>query len=180
MALACASVGDVLAEAALVGNSAGVCALSSDASTVGVFAQWADPVRVGAELLGSRDVYKALMIALTRIENAYAFEGPAPMLSARLLARRLSLVSANSHRIERIDLPNQMSLAQSTDRGIAAHRADLVGIEAHQPRSRTHPGSCAGRLHSGVAAADNKDIEFVHQRRPLTGGASRVKRPCFT
>ena len=105
MALACASVDDVLAEAALVGDNATVCELSSDASTVGVLAQWADPVRVGTELLGSRDVYMALMTALTRIENAYAFEGPAPMLSARLLARRLSLISTNSHRIQRVDLP---------------------------------------------------------------------------
>ena len=87
---------------------------------------------------------------------------------------------SRDHAIERIDFPDQMALAQSTDRRIAAHRADLVGIEAHQPRSRTHPGSCAGRLHSGVAAADNKDIEFVHQTGPLTGAASRVKKPCFT
>jgi hypothetical protein len=107
MALACASVDDVLAEAAeaLTEGDASFCALSSDASTAGVLAQWSNSDQVGAELLSSLDVYRTLMAALSRADEPYAFSGPAPMLNARLLARRLSLVSTNSHRIERVDLP---------------------------------------------------------------------------
>ena len=107
MALACASVDDVLVEASevLTDDDASYCALAGDASTAGVLARWTDPVRVGTDLLSSLDVYRTLLSTLTRIDAPFPFEGPAPMLSARLLARRLSLIAANSNAIERVDLP---------------------------------------------------------------------------
>ena len=103
--MACAAIGDVLAEAeaVLLSDDASYCALANDASTLGVIARWDRSTNMG--ILSSLDAYRTLLSALSRVEEPYAFEGPAPMLSARLLARRLSLVSTNSHRIERIDLP---------------------------------------------------------------------------
>src|SRR5215471_943886 len=60
--------------------------------------------------------------------------------------------------VERIDLPHQMPLAETTDRGIARHRADRVKAMRNERRTGSHAGSRGGRLTSGMAAANNYDI----------------------
>ena len=107
MAFVCASTDDVRAEAEQVfsdtGAEAGFCALAGDTATVGLAAEWKHADRVGPELLGSRDAYRALMNGLTRIDAPYEFLGPQPMLSARLVARRLSDVASNRYGIVSVD-----------------------------------------------------------------------------
>ena len=60
---------------------------------------------------------------------------------------------------ERIDLADEVPLADAADRGIAAHRADRVEAVGHQRRPRTRPGGRARRLAAGMAAADHDDVE---------------------
>ena len=121
MAFVCAATDDVRAEAEQVfsggtGTDAGYCALAGGAATVGLAAEWKDAGRVGPELLGSRDAYRALMNGLTRIDAPYEFLGPQPMLSARLVARRLSDVASNRYGIVSVDgiLPTEV-LAVAAD-----------------------------------------------------------------
>ena len=115
MAFVCASTDDVRAEAEQVfsdtGADVGFCALAGDTATVGLAAEWKDADRIGPELLGSKDAYRALMNGLTRIDAPYEFLGPQPMLSARLVARRLSDVASNRHRIVSVDgiLPTEVA-----------------------------------------------------------------------
>jgi hypothetical protein len=103
MAFVCASTDDVRVEAKEVfldrGTNTGYCALAGDTATVGLAAEWKDADRVGQELLESNDVYRALMNGLTRIDTPLDFLGPQPMLSARLVARRLSDVASNRFEI---------------------------------------------------------------------------------
>ena len=115
MAFVCASTDNVRAEAEQVfsdtGADVGFCALAGDTATVGLAAEWKDADRIGPELLGSKDAYRALMNGLTRIDAPYEFLGPQPMLSARLVARRLSDVASNRHRIVSVDgiLPTEVA-----------------------------------------------------------------------
>ena len=83
---------------------------------------------------------------------------------------------ARDQTVEGIDFANEMALAQSTDRRIAAHRADGGKIEAHQCNTRTHARRDRSRLHTGMAAANNDDVERMHgsalqeQRIPVKAG----------
>ena len=66
--------------------------------------------------------------------------------------------------VEGIDLADQMSLAESPDRRVAGHRADLGRIEGDQRHLRAEPRRRGRRLDSGMAAAHHDDIKFVHGR----------------
>ena len=61
--------------------------------------------------------------------------------------------------VERIDLADQMALAETADGGIAGHRADGRKAMGHQRRPRTHARRRARGLAAGVAAADDDDVE---------------------
>ena len=61
--------------------------------------------------------------------------------------------------IQRIDLADQMALAETPDRGIAGHRADGRKAMGHQRRPGAHACRRTRRLTAGVAAADDDDIE---------------------
>src|SRR5262249_13147038 len=76
--------------------------------------------------------------------------------------------------VEGIDLPHEMSLAQSTNGGAARHFADNPRLVATEPRA----GPCAGRRRCGFAARvpspDHDDIECLH------GALLIRRRVCFT
>ncbi|MGY4283243.1 hypothetical protein ACVWXO_002463 [Bradyrhizobium sp. LM2.7] len=61
--------------------------------------------------------------------------------------------------VERIDLANQMALAETANGGIAGHGADGREPMRHQSRRRAHPGRRSRSLTAGVAAADHDDVE---------------------
>ena len=61
--------------------------------------------------------------------------------------------------VQRIDLADQMALAETADRGIAGHRADGRKAMGHQRGLRAHPRSRARGLAAGMAAADDDDVE---------------------
>ncbi len=69
---------------------------------------------------------------------------------------------------QRIDLADQMALADAADRRVAAHRPERVEIVRQQQRARTRP--CRGQrsFGAGMTAADDDDIE--------TGGIEHLGR----
>ena len=67
--------------------------------------------------------------------------------------------NARHQPIQRIDLADQMTLAEPSDRGIAGHRANGCEPMRHQRRSGTHARRGARGLAAGVASADDDDVE---------------------
>ena len=61
--------------------------------------------------------------------------------------------------VQRIDLADQMALAESADRGIAGHGADGRKTMGHQGGARAHARGCGRGLAAGVAASDHDDVE---------------------
>ena len=59
--------------------------------------------------------------------------------------------------VESIHFANEMSLAEATDGGIAAHRANGRGVEGDQRRVHTRSGRCTGCLDPCVTPTDDDD-----------------------
>jgi len=74
--------------------------------------------------------------------------------------------------VERIDLSDQMALADAANRRIAGHDADSGCGMRHQSRAGAKPCSCSSGLRAGVSASDNDNIVPSHD--------SRSKLTCFT
>ena len=69
------------------------------------------------------------------------------------------LVGDPAHQaVERVDLADQMALAEPADRRIARHLADGRRLVGDERRARAHARGGRRRLAAGVAAADNDDI----------------------
>src|SRR5208283_5998215 len=56
------------------------------------------------------------------------------------------------------DLAHQMALADSADRGITGHLADMVEVEREHESARAHPGRGEGGFDSGMAGADHDNV----------------------
>ena len=90
--------------------------------------------------------------------------------------------------VERVDLTNQVTLAEATDRRIAGHHTDGVGAERDQRGRGAAPCSRGGGLAAGMPAADHNDIEtLLHglfqapaDVLPFSPQAEIVKPPGFT
>ena len=90
---------------------------------------------------------------------------------AKLDAARIG--DAAHQAIERIDLADQMALAEPADRRIAGHGADGREALGDQRRARAHARGRSRRLAAGMAATDDDHIEagvhrhFSREREPL-------------
>ncbi len=97
----------------------------------------------------------------------------APIEEAEL---NTSPVSRASHQaIQRIDLPNQVPLSQSSDCGIARHHPDRRRFQGHQSGARTH--SC-GRMRgfaSRVTAPHDDNIIVFHVKHSLLSNAKTAE-----
>ena len=87
-----------------------------------------------------------------------------------------AVVGGHRHRpAERVDLLDEVSLADPADGRIAAHLPE--GLDALREQQRLRPGAGRGerRLGAGMAAADDDDVECTVVEhgggRPLPGGA---------
>jgi hypothetical protein len=104
--------------------------------------------------------------------------------------------------VQRIDLTNQMTLAEPADRGVAGHRADGREAVGNQGRPGTHTCCRSRGFAAGMAAADHDNVErfairdhagtsiagrqkpkvelgpyaVFHVKRPVP----RTEQPCFT
>ncbi|MCL4169800.1 UNVERIFIED_CONTAM: hypothetical protein GTU68_061651 [Idotea baltica] len=65
--------------------------------------------------------------------------------------------------VERIDLPNQVTLPQSADRGIAGHHSDGIETVRDQGGGRARTGSGSGSLTARMAATDHHDVKCQFQ-----------------
>ena len=65
---------------------------------------------------------------------------------------------------ERVDLADELRLADATDRRVATHLAHGVEIGREQGDPAPEPGRGAGRLHAGMAGADNDHVIVVATR----------------
>src|SRR5262249_23661104 len=63
--------------------------------------------------------------------------------------------------IERIDLPNQMALAQASDCRVARHLADGGEAMCYQRRARAHARGRGGCLAAPVPSPDDDDVEAL-------------------
>ena len=61
--------------------------------------------------------------------------------------------------VQRVNLADQMTLAETADRGIAGHRPNCREAMRDQRRDRTHACGRARGLTTGMSPADNNDIE---------------------
>ena len=61
--------------------------------------------------------------------------------------------------VQRVDLADQMALAEAADRRIAGHRADGRKPMGHQRGPRAHARGRSRGLAAGMAAADDDDVE---------------------
>ena len=83
--------------------------------------------------------------ALARIEDAELDAG---------------FVGGQRHRAaQRVDLLDQVPLADAADRRVAAHLAERFDVVREQQRGAAHAGGGQRRLGAGMAAADNDDIK---------------------
>ena len=106
-----------------------------------------------------------------------------------------ALVGDPAHQaVQRIDLADQMALAEPADRRIAGHRADGRKPVGDQRGLRAHARSRSRGLTAGVAAADHDDVERIHDemlylsgrfstsflRRGSRNGSDQSRSACFT
>jgi hypothetical protein len=91
-----------------------------------------------------------------------------------------ALVGRQRHRAaERVDLLDQMALADAADRGVAAHGPQRLDVVAQQQGLAAHARGGERGLGAGMAAADDDDIEFLwveHGNSGKTGNRSALKR----
>ena len=95
----------------------------------------------------------------------------APVQHAKLNASGIG--GAPHQTIQRVDLADEVALAETSDRRIAGHRSNSRKSVGHQRRLSTHPCSRARGLAPGVATSDNNDVEragnhagpFITRRR---------------
>src|SRR4029077_15164433 len=75
---------------------------------------------------------------------------------------------------ERIDLTNELALREAADRGGARHASDRAELAREQRGLPAHLRRGVRRLDSGVAAADDEDVEF-HVGKAISYRPSALK-----
>ena len=79
---------------------------------------------------------------------------------------------------ERVDLADEMALADAADRGIAGHLADMIEVEREHQRARAHPSGSERGFDTGMAGANHDDV-VGHQTAIMTREA-RAQRGADT
>ncbi len=65
--------------------------------------------------------------------------------------------------VERVDLADEMALADPADRGIAGHLSDFREVLGDEQGARAAAGSGGGRFAAGMTAADDDDIILLRR-----------------
>ena len=84
---------------------------------------------------------------------------------AKLDARRIG--GERHDAAERIDLLDEVALADAADRGVAAHLAESLDVVREQERAPAHAGGRERRLGAGVPASHHDDVELGLKRITL-------------
>jgi hypothetical protein len=70
---------------------------------------------------------------------------------------------------QRIYLPDQVTLADAANGGIAAHLAERLDALGQQESARTHSGGCQCRFRAGMAAADDDHVKGLGETHKILG-----------
>ena len=112
-------------------------------------------VEIGLALAG------VFHLELIRLFVALGSRGPYGGALAGVQASELDAgaVGVDGHlAAERIDLLDQVPLADAADRRVAGHLADGIQVHRQQQGARAHAGGGEGGLGTGVTAADDDDV----------------------
>ena len=89
-----------------------------------------------------------------------------------------ALVGGQRHgAAQRVDLLDQMALADAADGRVAAHLAQRLDVVGQQQRLAAHAGGGQRRLGAGMAAADDDDVEFLGIQHGAQPSISSVFKP---
>ena len=81
------------------------------------------------------------------------------------------LIDGAAHQaIERIDFPDQMTLAQATDRGVTGHFTHRLPLVSHQPDLCPQPRSGGRSLRPSVPTADDNHVEAQARGQGVIAG----------
>ena len=81
-------------------------------------------------------------------------------------------VSGSGHdAIERVDLANEMPLAQASNRRITGHHANPVSAHGYKRDGYSEPGRRISGLNSGMTGAHNNDVIVFHVKQNLLSDA---------
>jgi hypothetical protein len=69
---------------------------------------------------------------------------------------------AANQAIKSVHLPNKMTLTKPTNRRVTAHCTNRIKLEIHQSNPRTHARGNCRRLYTGMTAANNENVEVLH------------------
>ena len=87
---------------------------------------------------------------------------PGPCCALRMRNWMPASSAALRHRAaERVDLLDQVALADAADRRVAAHLPERLDVVRQQQRARAHARRRQRGLGAGVAAADHDDVELL-------------------
>ena len=81
---------------------------------------------------------------------------------------------------ERIDLLDQVALADAPDRRIAAHLPERLDVVREQQRAPAHARGRERRLGARVAAADHDHVEFCGETHDLKNPPVRLRAAYFS
>ena len=125
-------------------------------------------------LLEQREVRGVLEPRADRLPVKHAIGLRARRTHRRTLARvqdpelDARFVGGEGHRpAERVELLDQMPLADPADRRIARHLAQRLEVVREQQRLPAHPRAGERGLGAGVAAADDNDVESLMENHDL-------------
>jgi hypothetical protein len=71
---------------------------------------------------------------------------------------RRTIGGARHQSVEYVELADQMSFADSANRGIARHLPNILGGEGEQPNAGATPRSGGRSFASGMAGADHQNV----------------------
>ena len=84
------------------------------------------------------------------------------------------------HTAERVNLPNEVALRDSTDRRIARHLCNQIRIHGDHDCAHSHAGTRARCLAPGVTAAHNHNVErLIHWLRYYCSRANTRESTCY-
>ena len=71
--------------------------------------------------------------------------------------------------IKSVNFPDQVTLANASNGGIAAHLAERLDALGQQECARTHSGGCQRRFRAGMAAADDDHVIGLGETHTILG-----------
>ena len=117
--------------------------------------------------VSQRALYGAAVQAAVHLGTRALRRRPLAAVQQAKLNPRL-VTGARHYPVERVNLPDDVALTQTTDRRIARHLADAVEPLGNQRRAGAAAPSCGGSLRASMAATDDDDVPpMFHVKQSL-------------